>query len=131
MISDPIADMITRIRNGYLSKKGSVNVPKSRFKEEVAKILVDLGYLESLEVTNPKESFPILELTLKYKNGVPALNAIDRISKPSLRIYKNHTKLPVVLSGMGQAIVSTSQGLMTSRDAKKKKLGGEIVLRVY
>ena len=131
MISDPMADMLTRIRNGYLSKKGVVNVPHSRFKEGVAQILVELGYLESLKVHNPKEVTSFIELTLKYKNGVPVLNAIDRVSKPSLRVYKNHTKLPVVLSGMGQAVVSTSQGLMTSRDAKKKKLGGEIVLRVY
>lgn len=130
MINDPISDMLTRIRNGYLSKKESVIMPHSGFKEEVAKILVNLGYLEQAK----KEAAGVkatLELVLKYKNGVPALTAIDRVSKPSLRIYRSYNKMPVVLSGLGQAIVSTSQGVMTSRDAKKKKLGGELLLRVY
>ena len=131
MITDPIADMLTRIRNGYLAKKAEINVPHSRFKEEIATLLVRLKYLEKLEKNKEKDSFEQLVLTLAYKNGAPAVTAIDRVSKPGLRIYKSHKKLPYVLTGMGQAIVSTSQGVMTANDARKKNLGGEVLLRVY
>lgn len=131
MITDPIADMLTRIRNGYLAKKGEVVVPHSRFKEELAKILKNLNYIEKVETVKDGEVRKIMKVTLKYKNGVPAVSSIDRVSKPGIRIYKNHRQLPTVLSGMGNAIVSTSQGLMTVTEARKKHLGGEVLLRVY
>lgn len=130
MISDPISDMLTRIRNGYLARKEQVSLPSSVFKSEIANLLVNLGYLQTAKKSETNGKIT-LELTLKYKDGVPALTAIDRVSKPSLRIYRPYNKMPVVLSGLGQAVVSTSQGLMTGRDAKKKKLGGELILRVY
>ena len=131
MITDPISDMLTRIRNGYLARKGEVTVPHSRFKADVLTLLNNLGYVESVKKIEEVGKHPFLKVVLKYKNGVPAMTAIDRVSKPSLRVYRKGNKMPLVLSGMGHAVVSTSQGLMTARDAKKKNLGGELILRVY
>ena len=131
MISDPTSDMLTRIRNGYLAKKEEVVVPYSRFKEEISHLLVSLKYLEKVEKVQEDNGRENLKINLRYKGGVPAVTAIDRVSKPSLRIYRRNDHLPKVLSGMGQAIISTSQGLMTSSEARKKKLGGEVILRVY
>lgn len=131
MITDPIADMLTRIRNGYLARKERVLVPYSGFKHNIAEILVKLNYLEKLEVEKEDKVAKNLMITLKYKNGVPAVTAIDRVSKPGLRIYGGKKKLPRVLSGMGEALVTTSQGLMTAGEARKKNLGGEVILKVY
>lgn len=131
MITDPISDMLTRIRNGYLARKGEVSVPHSRFKEEILALLNSLGYVEAVKKVEVEGKHPFLKVNLKYKNGVPAMTSIDRVSKPSLRVYRRGDKMPSVLSGLGHAVVSTSQGLMTAREARKKNLGGELILRVY
>lgn len=126
MVNDPISDLLTRIRNGYLAKNQTVALPWSKLKENLAEILVKNGFL--LEKEKNEQD---LILKLKYNGGVPALTNIKRISKPSLRIYAGKNKLPRVLGGTGMAIISTPQGLMTNREAYKKNLGGEIICEVF
>jgi len=126
---DPIGDMLTRIRNGYLRRRESVELPHSKMKEELAKLLVEEGYLEKTK--NFKESGrpgKMLHLDLKYGGGEPAISEIKRISKPGQRIYAVSDRLPRKFRGI--TIVSTSQGLMTAREARKKGLGGELVCEV-
>jgi len=126
MSTDPVADMLTIIRNGYANKTKKVSVSKSKFKEEIVKILIQAGYLASFKSLDNR-----LEISLKYENRKPALEQIKRISKPGLRIYRPSKKISRVLSGLGTAIVSTSDGVMTSQEAKKKGLGGEVICEVY
>jgi len=129
MLSDPIADMLTRIRNGYLAKKEKTNIPFSKIKEEILKILVKEGCLASYKVMGKQKKN--IEVGLLYKNSQPAITHISRVSKPGRRVYKSLKNLPVVLSGYGLAIVSTSQGLMTEKEAKKKTIGGEIICKIW
>lgn len=126
MVNDPISDMLTRIRNGYLVKNQTVSLPWSKLKENLAEILVKSGYL--LEKTKEERD---LVLKLKYNGKVPAVTNIKRISKPSLRIYAGKNKLPKVLGGAGISIISTPQGLMTNKEAYKKNLGGEVICEVF
>ena len=126
MITDPIADMLIRIKNGYQAKKKLIVVPHSKVKEKLAKILLKEGYLEQ-----SKSKDRNLELKLKYTGKKPALRDLKRISKPSLRVYSKSVKIPRVKQGFGVTIVSTSQGLMTDAQAKKKSLGGEIICQVW
>lgn len=126
MTNDPIADMFTRIRNGYMAKKAVVTLPASKIKVKIGEILAEAGYLEKVEV-DEKGKFKQLKLSLRYRNGRPALTQLKRTSKPGRRLYQGFKKLPKVLGGLGIAIVSTSQGLMTAETAKKKGLGGEIL----
>ena len=128
-MTDPIGDMLTRIRNGYLARKKMVKVPYSRIKEQMAEILVKEGYLAKLKVRS--EKFKILELGLKYEGKKPALTSIERVSKPGLRIYSPAKKIKQVCSGLGLSILSTSAGLMTNKEARKKNLGGEIICQVW
>ena len=125
MVNDPISDLLTRIRNGYLAKNQTVALPWSKLKENLAEILVKNGFL--LEKEKNEQD---LILKLKYNGGVPALKNIKRVSKPSLRIYAGKNKLPRVLWGMGIAVISTPQGLMTNKEAYKKSLGGEIICEI-
>lgn len=128
-MSDPIADMLTRIRNGLSSGKISVSMPSSKMKRSVAQLLKDEGYINDYsESTEDKKA--VLEVGLKYYDGKPVIELIDRISRPGLRIYKSKTELPKVMGGLGVAIISTSQGLMTDRDARKSGYGGEVVCYV-
>jgi small subunit ribosomal protein S8 len=132
MTSDPIADMLTRIRNGLMAERQEVEVPKSKIKLEIARILKEEGYIEDYIVD---EAFPPkMTITLKYygprRTRRPVITNIDRVSKPGRRIYVGKTEIPWVLSGMGIAIVSTSQGLMTDQQARRKGLGGELLCTV-
>jgi small subunit ribosomal protein S8 len=132
MTSDPIADMLTRIRNGLMAERQEVEVPQSKIKLEIARILKEEGYIEDyvLDETFP----PKMTITLKYygprRTRRPVITNIDRVSKPGRRIYVGKTEIPWVLSGMGIAIVSTSQGLMTDQQARRKGLGGEVLCTV-
>jgi len=131
---DTIGDMLTIIRNGYLSKKRTVVVPFSRMKKELARILQKEGYLDQVqenEKETRKSKVKILTLTLRYNEGTPVLTGMKRVSKPGRRVYKGKDEVSRVLGGMGLTILSTPQGLMTNRDAKKKALGGEVICIVW
>ena len=125
-MSDPIADMLTRIRNAQLAEKASVSMPSSKVKVAIAAVLKDEGYVEKVTV-NPGEGKPVLDIELKYYAGRPVIERIERISKPGLRIYKGSEDIPRVMNGLGVAIVSTPKGVMTDRKARASKVGGEVL----
>ncbi len=129
MMTDPIADMLTRIRNAQQSKKKRVVVPFSRVKFAIAEILKNQGYIETVTVEEGMPKMCVLEL--KYQEGVPAITSIARESTPGHRVYKKAGELPKVLNGFGIAIVSTSQGIMTAKEATAKGVGGEVLCSVY
>jgi len=129
MLTDPIADMLTRIRNGYLIGKETVTVPFSKMKEGILKILVKEGFLAGYKVKGREKKK--IEAEILYKSGKPAISHISRVSKGSRRVYKKAKNMPIVLSGYGLAVVSTPEGLMTNKQARKKKLGGEIICKVW
>lgn len=130
-ISDPIADMLTRIKNGIARKKKLIAIPYSKLKKEILQIMVNEGFVEKFIVKTRQEPFPLLVIEPKYKNGICAINDVKRVSKPGLRIYVSYEKVPVVSSGFGLAIMSTSQGLLTDKQARHKKIGGEVLLFVW
>lgn len=125
-MSDPIADMLTRIRNGQMTEKVSVRMPASKLKKAIAQVLKDEGYIDGFMVRE-NEGLPEMEVALKYYAGRPVIEKIERISKPGLRIYKGRDDLPRVMNGLGVAIVSTSQGVMTDRKARSLGVGGEVL----
>lgn len=129
-MTDPIADMLTIIRNGYLSSKEEVTVPFSKLKKTLADKLHSIGYLDTV-VEDVLKDKKIIRIGLKYEKGQAEVQGIKRISKPGLRVYKGKDKLPYVLGGLGYAIISTSVGLMTDREARKKRVGGEIICEVW
>ena len=130
MHTDPISDFLTRLRNALLAKQESILSPSSRMKFTIAKILEKEGFVGS--VTEKLEGVKrVLAIGLKYDNAEPAMRVIKRVSTPGRRIYRDAKSLPVVLSDRGIAIVSTSQGIMTNKEARKRKLGGEIICEVY
>ena len=131
-MTDPIADMLTRIRNGYQAKMTSVDVaPYSKVKVEIARILKEEGYIENYK-SEGEGIEKKLVLTLKYgENEEKVIKGIKRISKPGLRVYAKGNNVPKVLNGLGIAIISTSQGMMTDRDARQKHVGGEVVAYVW
>lgn len=131
MMSDPVADMLTIIRNGYMVNKKSVVVPYSKQKQAIADLLLQKGYLENVEVRDLQVPKKELILALKYNQKKPAIEKIIRVSKPSRRVYVDSKHLPYVLSGYGIAIISTSKGLMSAREARKLSLGGEIVCKIW
>lgn len=124
-IQDPIADMLTRIRNGQNARKHLISMPSSKIKIEISKLLQQEGFIEDYYVQNDIK--PILQLKLKYFNNKPVIDNIQRISRPSLRIYKKNNKLPKIMEGMGVAVISTSKGIVTDRIARQWRLGGEII----
>ncbi len=133
-MTDPIADMLTRIRNASKVKKAEVFIPFSKIKLEIVKILKREGFIDSFEEIKSGEEdriFGGLVLKLKYNEGKSVVSSISRISKPGRRVYASKEDLPKVLNGYGLAIVSTSQGIMTSKEAKRKGLGGEVVCEIY
>ena len=130
-MTDLIADMLTRIRNGYLARKKQVAVPYSKIKEAIAKIMVKKGYLEKFERRETKDERRSLELTLKYDGKDPTITEIRRVSKPSVKVYQKAKQLRSVNADLGIKIVSTSAGLMTGKEAKKKNLGGEVICEIY
>lgn len=123
---DPIADMLTRIRNAQSAQKETVAMPSSTKKEALAKVLKDEGYISSFDVT-VEGAKKTLSITLKYYQGKAVIETLDRVSRPSLRIYRSKDQLPSVLGGLGIAIISTSKGLMTDRKARAMSLGGEVI----
>jgi len=125
-MTDPIADMLTRIRNGQKARMVSVSMPASKAKEAVAKVLKDEGYVTSYS-TEGEGAASTLSVELKYFDGVPVIERIQRASRPGLRIYRGKQDLPKVLGGLGVAIVSTSAGVMSDRQAREKGIGGEVL----
>lgn len=129
-MSDPVADMLTRIRNGLARKKGSVAMPSSTLKVAIAGVLADEGYINGFAVSDDKAK-PILEIALKYHEGRAVIQKIKRISRPGLRIYRKTTDLPKIIGGLGIAIVSTPKGVMTDRKARDASIGGEVICYVH
>jgi len=125
-MTDPIADMLTRIRNAQLAEKATVRMPSSGVKVAIAKVLKDEGYIEDFAVSGEKTR-PQLEIALKYYAGRPVIERIERVSKPGLRIYRGKDEIPRVMNGLGIAIVSTSRGVMTDRKARATGVGGEVI----
>ena len=127
-MQDPIADMLTRIRNGQAANKVAINMPSSKLKVAIANVLAAESYIESVKVLEGAK--PELEITLKYFQGKPVVESIQRVSRPGLRIYKRKDELPKVMGGLGVAVISTSKGVMTDRAARQAGLGGEIICYV-
>ena len=132
VVNDPIADMLTRIRNGQVARHDFVTVPASNTKKAIAKILLNEGYVKSVETINDGLQGEI-KITLKYLNGKqqPVIAGLKRISKPGLRVYAKCEELPKVLGGLGIAIISTSKGLMTDKEARKNEVGGEVLAYIW
>jgi len=125
-MTDPVADMLTRIRNGQMAEKLGVTMPSSRLKEAIAKVLKDEGYIEGFSVRRNGGKSE-LDIELKYYAGRPVIERIERVSKPGLRIYRGKESLPKVMNGLGIAIISTPKGVMTDRKARSVNVGGEIL----
>ena len=128
-MTDPIADMLTRIRNGLSANKAEVVMPQSKVKVSIAQVLKDEGYISDF-TTGDIDGKPALTVTLKYYQGKPVIEQIKRISRPGLRVYKGKDELPKVQGGLGIAIISTSAGVMTDRAARKAGHGGEVICTV-
>ena len=129
--TDPIADMLTRIRNASIARHRELTLPSSRVKREIARILTDEGFIES-HATSQDGVQEMLHLRLKYVEGkTPVVSGLKRISKPGLRVYARKTEIPRVLGGLGLAILSTSRGIMTGSDARRQNLGGEVLCYVW
>jgi len=125
-MSDPIADMLTRIRNGQQAQKVSVTMPASKLKQAIAKVLKDEGYIDDFAVRAEGKKAS-LDVALKYYAGQPVIERIERVSRPGLRVYKGSDDLPRVMNGLGVAIVSTPKGVMTDRAARASRVGGEVI----
>lgn len=128
-LTDPIADMLTRIRNAAKAKHQTVDVPYSKVKDEIAKILLKEGYISEMEIVEDK--IKNIRITLKYKEKKSVIQGIKRISKPGLRIYSEAVKVPRVLNGLGVAIISTSKGIITDKEARKACVGGEVMAYIW
>jgi small subunit ribosomal protein S8 len=128
-MSDPIADLLTRIRNAQMVSKTTVSLPSSKVKIAIAQVLKDEGYIDGFRVKNEAGKTE-LEITLKYYAGRPVIERIERVSRPGLRVYKGHDALPSVLNGLGVAIVTTPKGVMTDRKARASGVGGEVLCYV-
>jgi small subunit ribosomal protein S8 len=128
-MSDPIADMLTRIRNAQMVQKVSVTMPASKLKTAIAEVLKAEGYIDNFAVRDA-ESKPQLEIALKYYAGKPVIEHIERVSRPGLRVYKGRHDIPNVMNGLGVAIVTTPKGVMTDRKARQAGIGGEVLCYV-
>ncbi len=128
-MTDPLADMFTRIMNGQAAGKSEVKIPFSNLKLAVNKVLKNEGYISDFNVDNVEGKSTIV-VKLKYFNGTPVISKLERVSKPGRRVYKNKNNIPVVLGGLGISIISTSEGLLTDIAARKKDLGGEVLSNV-
>ena len=128
MMTDPIADMLTRIRNGQSAGKADVTMPSSKAKLAIASVMKDEGYITDFAVSS--DAKPNMTVTLKYYQGSPVIDEMKRISRPGLRIYKNKDELPKVLNGLGIAIISTSAGVMTDKKARSEGRGGEVICTI-
>lgn len=125
-MSDPIADMLTRIRNAQAANKEKVSVPASKVKAAIANLLKNEGFVSAVDQTT-EDNKPVLSIALKYYEGKPVIEELKRVSRPGLRIYKNADDLPKVRGGLGVAVVSTSKGIVSDREARKAGIGGEVI----
>ena len=128
-MTDPIADMLTRIRNAQACKKTTVAIPSSKLKSAIAQVLKDEGYIDGF-VVKPNEGKPEIEITLRYYAGQPVIEKIERVSRPGLRVYRGVHDIPKIMNGLGVAIVSTPRGVMTDRKARASGVGGEVLVYV-
>jgi len=129
--TDPIADMITRIRNAQLRTLNTVSIPNSKLRSRILDVLKEEGYISNFKIESDKSNNKFLLVDLKYNNGVPVIREISRVSKPGRRIYTKADSIPKIQNGLGIAIVSTSKGIMSDNNARLKKIGGEIICRVF
>lgn len=133
-MTDPIADFLTRVRNGAHASHDTVTIPSSKLKKELARILKEQGYIESYEVEAPNADHPGEQIKIKLKytgNRKPVIQGIQRVSRPGQRTYVDHAHIPKVQGGLGTAIISTSQGVMTGHEARRAGIGGEVVAKVW
>ena len=130
-LTDPIADMITRIRNAQLRTLNTVSIPNSKLRSRILDVLKEEGYISNYKIESDKSNNKFLLVDLKYNNGVPVIREISRVSKPGRRIYTKADSIPKIQNGLGIAIVSTSKGIMSDNNARLKKIGGEIICRVF
>jgi small subunit ribosomal protein S8 len=130
-MTDPIADMLTRLRNASRARKTEFHVPYSKLKSEIARILEKEGYIAGFELETPKEGHPQLKIKNKFVNKTSAIAGLKRVSKPGLRRYVGATEVPRVLGGLGIAVLSTSRGIMTGQEARKQNVGGELLAYVW
>ena len=128
-LSDPIGDMLARIKNSLMRNHAKVKLPSSKFKIKLAEVLKSEGYIIDYKATDEKKS--VLEINLKYNSGNPVISSIERISKPGRRVFSSAESLPKINNGLGIAIVSTPKGVMTDIDARKQNIGGEIICKVF
>ena len=128
---DPIGDMITRIRNAQMRLLGSVNIPNSKFRAKILDVLKHEGYISDYKLVVNEKKIGILSVNLKYSDGLPVIKEIKRVSKPGRRIYARADSISKIQNGLGLSIVSTSKGIMTDNDARLKKIGGEIICKVF
>ena len=130
--TDPIADLLTRIRNGQMAQHDKVDVPNSKVKQAIVRILKEEGFVKNYKVVEAKSVQPVIRVYLKYDNdGKPMIHGLQRVSKPGRRVYRGKDRLPSVLNGYGCSIVTTSQGIMTSHKAKEIGVGGEVLCNVW
>ena len=130
-LSDPIGDMISRIKNAQIRNHKIIKLPSSNFKIKIADVLKKEGFIIDYKVENEKTNKSDLSINLKYNSGTPVINTIERISKPGRRIFSSASSMPKINNGLGIAIISTPKGVLTDVDARKKKLGGEIICKVF
>lgn len=128
-MTDPIADLLTRIRNGQLARHERVEMPSSKLKASICEVLKSEGYIADYSVAGAPKA--VLSITLKYYKGKPVIDAVHRVSRPGLRIYRDRTKLPSVEGGLGISIISTEKGVMSDRAARKQGIGGEVLCTVF
>ena len=130
-MSDPIADMLTRIRNAQSSNKESVQMPSSKVKVAISKLLQDEGYIKGFSLVESDGVKKAISIDLKYYESKPVIESIKRVSRPGLRVFRGKDDLPSVLGGLGVAVISTSRGIMSDREAKKQGFGGEVICAIY
>jgi len=131
-MTDPIADMLTRIRNAVRARHPRVDIPHSRLKEGLAEILKKEGFVDAVAVVRPKEGFPLIRIALRYSpEGEPLISGVERVSRPGRRVYCSKGEIPQVLGGLGVSVLSTSRGLMSGEDCRKTGVGGEILCNVW
>ena len=128
---DPIGDMLTRIRNGQMRLLNNIKIPTSKFRVKILEVLKNEGYISNYKKINDLNKKEYLSVDLKYDNGLPVIKEINRVSKPGRRIYAKASSIPKIQNGFGMAIVSTSKGIMTDNEARIKKVGGEIICKVF
>ena len=128
---DPIGDMFTRIRNGQMRNLRSVNIPASKFRSKILDILKSEGYINDFFLESNDNNKKVIKVNLKYFEGIPVIKEIKRISKPGRRVYSRATSIPKIQNGLGMAIISTSQGVMSDIEARKNNIGGEIICKVF